>query len=67
MNSLLIRIESLSDHKSATLNIIELCTELYRQANRGADPASLELREMSLTGNMLLSELKARKIMWTDA
>jgi hypothetical protein len=63
-NTLLIRIENLSEYQTASINVADLCKALYRDANEGVDPSSLEITEMNLTGNMPLAEMKERKIKW---
>lgn len=68
-NKILVRFENIADLSDETsnmnyeINIDEVFNALYNDANDG-NFAYVQYKEMSLTGNMELSEMLARKIKW---
>lgn len=68
-NKIQLRIENIADIYNGalevqTINLLGLATDLYKQANSGASPDSVQIEETSLTGNMSWEELVDRKITW---
>ena len=64
-----LRLENIADvyDKGASTQKVEiedLLFALYESANGGVKPASVFIYEMSLTGNMKLTEMQERKIKW---
>lgn len=66
-----VRLENLADlydsnHQTYKINLSGIAKALWKSANalNPVDFEALEINELSLTGNMLLEEMKARKIKW---
>lgn len=64
----MIRIENLADSNSsvgkATVDIQKVALAFWKAANGADTEVSVAFEEVSITGNMLISEMKARKIHW---
>lgn len=69
-NKLLVRLENLADdEKSAKeVDLRKISYALFKQANikhpRTITDDDITLKEVSITGNMEISEMKNRKIQW---
>lgn len=67
MNKFALRLENLNTEGSdAHVNIEDLTKAMWTQANikHPREIESVKIQEMSLTGNMPLSEMQNRKIHW---
>ena len=66
--SLMVRIENLADSDSSmdivTVDIEKVAKAFWKAANGAGAEAKVTFEEVSITGNMLISEMKARKIKW---
>merc|ERR1719183_383450 len=70
-NKIVIRLENLADpydadFKTVTVDVNAVATALWNSANleHPAKFASINIDELSLTGNMKISEMRKRKIQW---
>jgi hypothetical protein len=67
-NIVLLRVENIADlydgAQEQVMNVTSLLTQMWTNANRNAILPSFTFSEMSLTGNMLLTEMQGRKINW---
>jgi hypothetical protein len=63
-NQLMIRVENLSDDEAQTVNLTDFVQAMYTKANPMAPKATVNFTEMSLSGNMPLTEMLQRKIHW---
>ena len=64
----MIRIENLADSDSSmdkvTVDIEKVAKAFWNASNGAGAEAKVTFEEVSITGNMLISEMKARKINW---
>lgn len=65
-NKLQLRVENLMDEDTRHFNVTGLFEAYWRAGNQvtGAKFDSMDIQEMSLTGNMLLTEMENRRIHW---
>lgn len=66
-NEIVLRVENIGDQSAETINVLELVSKMYMQANgqkAQAIPENFKFTEMDITANMEISEMQARQIKW---